>query len=42
VGQEGALEWKMGGRQFGEDLGGFRRPGLGRETSGIHSLDSLF
>jgi len=26
----------------GEELGGFRKPGLGRETSGIPSFDSLF
>ena len=26
----------------GEELGGFRRQGLGRETSGIPSLGSLF
>ena len=29
-------------RPGGEKLAGFRGPGLGKETSGISSLDSLF
>jgi len=39
AGKEGALEWQW---QFREEFGSFRRPGLGRETGSIPSLDSLF
>ena len=39
AGKEGALEWQW---QLREEFGSFRRPGLGRETGSIPSLDSLF